>query len=1372
MSHQLFWFDGSRSYGSPFAAFGDSITGSGWADPAATDAADVGNEEVVNGTSLSQSSSNLLTFQPAVETTSQLPSLPASPKVNNNGGKSTSKKSEVGTTVVDVNGSTGRPPRLSEDLYLGADALNLTNLESLSGSPKVNVSSYEEGSGRYQYGGLLSLTAPLSDDGYRSDSDRLPFLSNGTAKPGEAGRGSTSALSSLAGNACLPADRSGNATPTASLTSAPDSSSLPQVKTSTYVPSNDGISSTGNSAEGPRRGSARRAPQPPSSAATRTSFDAQGGRSPLYGNGPQLPPHPTPTNSGRMSERRGSQSELSAGKESAGSLTASKRRWKDKDSQQHLNGSRSTAPGSRATTFVGLNDSPHASHTHAAYAARGTSQTGKTNSNSNSNTHGLKARRGEAPSSARSASSASSRTQSDGDLRSRRTSSRNAEHGNSPGSAGGGGYGSSPEGRNRSASEPSPMKDEENPYYPFGLAEMPTRTQDQSHVQGVVEVGAGTSSRLGNCGKTQPQPTSRKSDAGNSPAAPGTLPVAAQEPYDLSFIGEFNNEDDDKETWGTPFDFGVVAQPPAAPLSRPPQTSLTSSSTLAKTVTAAQALQPARRKSAPTLSGFQPVPASASTTDASAAGHASLHSAPPRLEKKHSIFEPVPMRTSAMSASGRRFTFDGRKSSSPTSLSTPSSEAKSFSAEKSGAVPSPVVAEPKPEMSLSLSRSAASRAPRPPSRHTVSRADAMGDVVEVVANTLPALSTRKPQTSEKNAPVERTSREATPTTASVSSTPPVSKVTPSGIHGKDCSSCSGKTTLPSLVPASLRQPARPLAATAVSSSSSSSSSSGPPATVKPTPPNLALLPPSPSHSRLIKVSNNSKENQKSHNNNNNDSTDAPLSPIASDADSVGSVGAAEQTALTNNALRKVHSSVLIRTKVKETDLVPSLNEPWPLQPPPAGIMIQLRVFDPQHPRPRGKRMRELPEGKRQANWTPPVTHYTTTLADLAAYEEEEEEANAPGAYGGVAQPREKAELRAIEDTTDDVWAMKDAELNRPSSTVKAPFSTTTTTAATATAAPASLPPPLPSATSSVQRSTTIPCVSTPSSDSTARRSADMAPTSASHTPSAEKGSAQKLNTPVALGITPLSSGAVHSTPSSFSPYPDAPHLAMDGSLSTSFTRSKRYGGIVVDEVEKVRRMREDSVFTPVLDNLDSAAPCMTATMAGQTSPPANERPGSAKQPSYTPHSDAVSVIPSRTKFPVLVPGGLSLHPSSPRVGDAADTSCTSRTAGENNSVFDSHNNNSHHHSIRNDSLFFDESGNPVLPQSPSMPTFARIIAQRSGGYERVPRGLPGDGGQSGSRDSLFSDVGGMTGGLGSFGDRKSVVTFADEKPKSDSPRRC
>ncbi|GET91216.1 hypothetical protein, unknown function [Leishmania tarentolae] len=85
-----------------------------------------------------------------------------------------------------------------------------------------------------------------------------------------------------------------------------------------------------------------------------------------------------------------------------------------------------------------------------------------------------------------------------------------------------------------------------------------------------------------------------------------------------------------------------------------------------------------------------------------------------------------------------------------------------------------------------------------------------------------------------------------------------------------------------------------------------------------------------------------------------------------------------------------HSRVRICTDAVEiSDSSMASETPRPPPRPLSSIVVKRRLFDPRHPRPRGPRTRWLPNGKRQANWTAPETHYTTTLADLAAYEEDD-----------------------------------------------------------------------------------------------------------------------------------------------------------------------------------------------------------------------------------------------------------------------------------------------------------------------------------------------------------------------------------------------
>jgi hypothetical protein len=1366
MTNPLYSFDGGKGLGSPLATFSDSVTGSGWSHQSGNYAVDF-QDDVVNGTLKSHSNNDFYSSMPDLESQTRPPSLPALPQVNI-GVDSPFQKSSFGTSSGSgIRNSSLRSQRSKEGLRASNDALKRTNSTSLSPTVKFSVRNSEQSADNYEYDGLLGLAGPSSDDGYRSENEQLPSLLTGSAVQSGMRPGSVSALSTPGGsakNVMVQGHRSGRGA--GCLTPLP---SAPTASTSST--SLGTVSRNNTSADMSRRGSTHLTPQPPSFSKTKSDgvSDTTRTRSPLYGETWPLLGGGAPPSDARRSKQDGSIRESAllngANRKSAAAVTSN-----------------------RAATFVGVRDPPDDLHTSSTTAHGRSSPRG--NTTNPPRVDGSPSPR--ASSSMRGGSSVTTRTQSDGDLR-MRSSSRSSEQ---EGSTGGGGLpASSPGRRSRSASEPSPIADEENAYFPFGLMEMPpvpsperVRGGGAGGGGGVVETSTTTTSRTHPFGEPQPtQPQQSASKPSKRSAANGVKSLAAlnpsskeQRPYDLSFATDANTGYEGDDSKVNTIDFSTLTlvpptlRPSPLPSSGGKQSRQQSSDgdflrdggyddivddVAAQTTKIAKAAPlPSPTKSTPTRAGqpsvpalgrFQPLPNTAHSGNAVETGQSSCADAPPappRLQKKLSTFEPVPMMTSAMSASGRHFTFDGAKAASPVSSS--SSNRTSLSNIKSGVVPSPATQESKLEASMSLSRSASTRAPRPPSRNPVDRAAVVGDVVVVTAETLPTtVSPHLLRGCKKNSPT------ANDTSTAIISAPPTGaaeKTAPSKGHS---SGGGGSGTLPSIVPATRRQSTRPPTTTGAARSS--------------TP-----------HSRLIKAigpaGGASRSNVKTA------VTDTSLSPITSDDDSVDSVGTTEQNALINRTLRQVHSSVRIRMKVDEAALLPTSNEPWPLQPPPRGIMIKLRVFDPLHPRSRGARMRELPDGKRQANWVPPETHYTTTLADLAAYEDEEdtEEEKTTATAMTAAHVDEAARLRVVQDFEDDIWDNEEVDVDSAPSTVKLSPKPTGAAAAVLAMQPSS---PLPPAFAAL-RSWTASAVS--SSENAAKRPAEVSAGSLRHSAdrglnsasSSKQNSTHKLGSPGLVGFSPVPATAIvpSSAESSSSPYPDGPHLLMDGSLNISFNPSKRYGGIVVDEVEKVRRMREDSIFTPVMDDL-SVEPSRQSSLTSRDQPDSVQKRDTQVEPfRATPSGASTSLHVG--KSPVLVGRGFNLRPASPQPGEvgAVNSSSSYNNSMSNNSnaaprltVGQAALSGSHRQSlqsVRNDSLLLDANGHPVIPQSPTVPTFARIIAQRSGGVGgRVA---------SGSQDSLSSDYGVMGGGLGSFGNRKSIVTFAEGEPENNSAHHC
>ncbi|KPA78740.1 hypothetical protein ABB37_05861 [Leptomonas pyrrhocoris] len=1278
MTSPLYSYNGSRDFGSPSATLGGPHAGIGWADASVNNAFDL-QDEVVNGALKNHSSHDSFSFAPEVQQRTRPPSLSTPARVNAGEGALYRKAMPVSQ----IGGGDG-PQRSRDDLRLSVDALQPTESDSPLASPKLGTGHRERSADRYAYYGLLSVASPTSEVGYRSDDDRLPFLSSGSVQRGAA-RGDSASFGYGSGSA--------QHTTTSPLPSA--------YSTFTRI---DGAFTAGKNfndfAEVSRHGSAPSAPPPLRSTNRDGHMGTLDGQGSLYGE-----VEPLPLLKGSIENK-----------------TASRRTSYGKDAAR-LNRSGAAAPGSRSTTLSGLPESPEAAHTvtHRHTHFHGATG-GGVDKNSQRKDAGASLR---ASTSIRSVSSISRCTQSDGDLR-WRSRSRNTDRG-SPDAP----LGSSPERLSRASSAPSPVTDEDNEYFLFGLTQMPsvrpcgTTTASRSPVRmkGVVEASTSVTSRFKAFSKAPSAPPRQKPATAKESNAPSYAvadsPAAAHPSYDLSFIHGFGDGEEGGNGAGReeeyPFDYSTLAQPPptqqsneivphdsgddvlkdgdygdlmgaaaAVPVERtktPSTTQQPSSSLRAQPKTNGThmpAPQPATRKPAAGLSTFRPLSVATGGTPTS--------TAPAPLERRTSPFEPVPMTTSAMSASGRRFSFDGPKSESAGSSTNQQGHLSQLSPplsnEKSGSIRSPVGAEKSFESPPSLSWSTSTRTPRPPSQHAGNStvAAAMGDVVKAEADTAPS---------------------AAPTASLGTATTTLSDIKSGGADGG---------MLPPIVPASRRSAQRP----------STTRSTTPPAKL-----------PSPSHHRVPHATASDAATKPAA------LTDASLSPIASDNDSVDSIGANEQNALLHNALRQAHGGVLIRTTVAEADLLPSQNEPWPLRPPPPGIMITHRVFDPQHPRPRRPKMRELPGGKRQANWAPPETHYSTTLADLAAYEDEEDLAAAEDEEAGAEQAR----LRAIQDFEDDIWAGEDARM--PNLSLPAEASPDTTAAAASASASASSPlRPLLQA---------VPLSHSPS----------RAPS----LHSSELSSSHKSKSPVMRAFTPPPTAAAAS------PSLNVLQHAMDGSFSASVNPTKLHGGIVVDEVEKVRRMREDAVFTPALDDVDSIT-------LRQTPLSVSAKAGSSRASCSLLQAD-VSSSPAQSKSPVLVPRGFNQRPMSPVKGEEAPNNTndnkTLSTSGSNRVAVGrpsslSENNRHSSHSVRSDSVLTDSNGNSVLPRSTAMPTFARIISQRSdgggGGDEssanrRGPPGSPGPSPRSTSRDSLFSES----------TDRKSAVTFAEDEPESNSMRR-
>lgn len=246
--------------------------------------------------------------------------------------------------------------------------------------------------------------------------------------------------------------------------------------------------------------------------------------------------------------------------------------------------------------------------------------------------------------------------------------------------------------------------------------------------------------------------------------------------------------------------------------------------------------------------------------------------------------------------------------------------------------------------------------------------------------------------------------------------------------------------------------------------------------------------------------------------------------------------------------RQLYSRVRICAGTHEIDDSPMASKaPWPLPTPPSSIVVKRRLFDPNQPRLRSPRTRELPNGRRRANWTAPETHYTTTLADLAACDEDEDD---------VQQWRLTDALWSDEVIGMDAAVSQESEIrdSRPSSSSTPAVESGVVGAMVLNRSPAS--------TSRVRHMSSLP----PATSSTSLKAPAVATTS--------------VTIPGGLQLArmaPLTATASR----------DAHASAIQESHSTSVKVGGRTGGIVVDEVDKVLRLRKESKFTQVLGELQS-----------------------------------------------------------------------------------------------------------------------------------------------------------------------------------------
>ncbi|AYU81423.1 hypothetical protein LdCL_310029600 [Leishmania donovani] len=246
--------------------------------------------------------------------------------------------------------------------------------------------------------------------------------------------------------------------------------------------------------------------------------------------------------------------------------------------------------------------------------------------------------------------------------------------------------------------------------------------------------------------------------------------------------------------------------------------------------------------------------------------------------------------------------------------------------------------------------------------------------------------------------------------------------------------------------------------------------------------------------------------------------------------------------------RRPHSRVRICTGTQEIDDNPVTSKaPWPLPKPPSSIVVKRRLFDPKRPRLRGPRTRELPDGKRQANWTAPETHYTTTLADLAAYDEDEDD---------MPQWHLTDALWSDEVIRTDVAVSRQSEVrdSRPSSSLTPAVESGVVGAMVLNQSPASTP--------------TVPHMSS------------LQSATFSTSPEAPAVAAANMTIPGGLQLARLASLTAAASR-------DAHASAVQDLQSTSLKIGRRTGGIVVDEVDKVLRLRGESELAQVPGELQS-----------------------------------------------------------------------------------------------------------------------------------------------------------------------------------------
>ncbi|KAG5471428.1 hypothetical protein LSCM1_01516 [Leishmania martiniquensis] len=390
------------------------------------------------------------------------------------------------------------------------------------------------------------------------------------------------------------------------------------------------------------------------------------------------------------------------------------------------------------------------------------------------------------------------------------------------------------------------------------------------------------------------------------------------------------------------------------------------------------------------------------------------------------------------------------------------------------------------------------------------------------------------------------------------------------------------------------------------------------------------------------------------------SSSATPSPTVSKSDSTQSMHVSSLRGEPLTPLRKPHSRVHVLTGSSEIDHGPIMSrKPWPLQSPASSIIVRHRLFDPKHPRPHGPRTRRLLNGRRRANWEAPETHYATTLADLAAYEEDEDDVQ----ERHVAGASDGGKVIGV--------------------SVSAPRLTETQGS-----------PSSPRSTAAETRGrgrVTVPTRS-PASPSTAPHVSPLQPPTSSLSPKTSAVSMAK--TTVKSGSAPILFGPLAAAASA-----EADAGGMQDSLNTSTNVARRTGGIVVDEVEKALRLREESECLPGLDALQIQ--------------PSSLPPHIHRAPTIT--RSVKSPLPSKWRrqnhlnSPTARGEGVHMCTSSSGSGSS---SCTTRDSGvaEGFNVLGRQQLASYSTTgIR--SLIGDSFGLSARPRSPKLPTFARIIAQ-------------------------------------------------------------